>query len=91
MRLQLSDTNAVIHLSARDTYDWANRPGERWPCSQLSNKRVMACFDRNGLYDLTINGRDGDCDVNEFNAIISDNCRKRVPENHPLRSILVQP
>ena len=67
-----------LWLSADDTYDWANnRPGEEWPCSTLSGKRVFAQFEDNGdLVDLTINGitggRDGEVDGHELTAMTDD-------------------
>lgn len=65
-------TEDAIWLSARDTYEWAHRTGASWPCSTLSGHRVFAAFDSNGLCDLTIDGKDGDCDAHELSAIISD-------------------
>ena len=65
----------TIWLSARDTYDWANKPGASWPCSFLSNRRVVAVFEDNGdLVDLAIDGGRGDqdCPADEFNAIMAD-------------------
>jgi len=65
--------NNKIWLSARDTYNWAHRPGNSWPCSQLAGHRVFAEFADNGdLIDYTIDGRYKDVDANEFNAIMGD-------------------
>ena len=74
-RIQRNEYGVKIWLSARDTYDWARRPGNSWPCFQLSDRRVFAEFAPNGdLVDLSINGGRGpqDCDATEFNAITED-------------------
>jgi hypothetical protein len=65
-------TGYTLWLSATDTWLWARKPGAIWPCSTLSNNRLMVMVDRNGLCDLTINGRDGDCDGNELDACVAD-------------------
>ena len=90
MRMQIGESGIVVWLSPRDTYEWAHKPGAHWPCSTLSNRRVMAGFDSNGLCEFTINGRDGDCDSHEFNAILADLCGSRVPKDHPLAWIFEQ-
>lgn len=80
MRIQQNEHATKIWLSARDTYDWANRPGARWPCSQLADRRVFAEFDRHGdLVDVALDGGKGeqDCDSNEFNACIADHLRAK--------------
>lgn len=64
-----------IWLSARDTYNWAHRPGATWPCSFLSDRQVFAEFDLAGdLVDLQIDGGRGDqdCPADEFTACIDD-------------------
>ena len=85
MRIQIQPSSFTVWLSADDTYEWANRPGKRWPCSQLSGKRVRAVFDRSGLVDLAIDGADGDCDAGEFNAILADYLEGKLPADHPAR------
>ena len=72
MRTQRYGNTVKVWLSANDTYDWANRPGESWPCSELSNKRVFAEFDHGDLVNVQINGRDRDVPIDEFNAMIED-------------------
>ena len=66
----------VYNLSARDTYDWANRPGESWKCSTLADRRVRIETDtRTGdIVGLTVDGRDddGNIDATELEAIIAD-------------------
>lgn len=75
MRVQRGDGYTSLWLSARDTEDWASRPGARWPCSFLAGRRLFAQFDRHGdLVDLAIDGGRGDqdCPADEFNAIVAD-------------------
>jgi hypothetical protein len=79
MRVQIDSNRVALWLSAADTANWARH----WPCSTLRLKRLFAEFDSNGLCDLTINGRDGDCDGVEFNAIISDFLAGKLPPGHP--------
>lgn len=84
MRVSFNAHGVSLWLSANDTATWADRPGARWPCSQLSGKRLFAQFDKGGLVDVTINGRSGvDCDVTEFNAITSDFLAAKLPQEHP--------
>lgn len=90
MRVQIYDNGVNVWLSANDTYEWANRPGKRWPCSDLSGKRVFASFDRNGLCDIAIDGKsDTDVSGHEFNAIIADFLDKKLPKDHPCRFVCV--
>ncbi len=79
MKTAINAHGVTLWLSERDTYSW----GRRWPCSTLSDKRVRASFDTNGLFDLAINGStDVDVDINEFNAITSDFLRQKLPKDH---------
>lgn len=85
MKVQISNGNIRLWLSADDTYDWAHKTGAIWPCSKLAGKRLFAEFDANGLVDYRVNGRDGiDIPSDEFNAITSDFLRVKLPEDHPL-------
>ena len=73
MRIQRYDQTVKIWASTNDTYRWANRSGESWPCSQLSGNRLFAEFDKGHLVDYAINGKDGvDIDATEFNAFTQD-------------------
>ena len=75
MRIKRSQYGVNLWLSARDTYEWARKPGAAWPCSQISGRRLFAAFERNGdLVDVSIDGGRGeqDVDANEFNAITAD-------------------
>jgi hypothetical protein len=79
MKTIVNKDSVMVWLSERDTYSWARR----WPCSQLSDKRVRAVFDTNGLIELAINGHTNvDVDHNEFNAITSDFLRQKLPKDH---------
>ncbi len=82
--------NAVIlKLSARDTQQWASRPNAAWPCSTLAGKRVLAAFDRNGLYELAIDGRDDDCDAHELSAICADHIKRKIGKDHDVYFVTV--
>lgn len=89
MRTAITPHSVTLWLSAADTSEWARRPGSAWPCSQLAGTRIFAQFDRNGLVDFLIDGRAGDCDVNEFNAITSDLLAAKIPDGHPCRFVVV--
>jgi hypothetical protein len=63
----------TIWLSAKDTYDWAHRPGAAWPCSTLSGHRLRATIQDDDLVDLTVDGRnDYEVDGGELDAILAD-------------------
>lgn len=90
MRLQDNGDSFAIWVSARETQDWATRPGDAWPCSTLAGKRLYAAFDTNGLFDLTVNGRDSvDIDSHEFNALVSDFAAERLNADHPCYFVAV--
>ncbi len=90
MRLKNYGDSLTLWLSATDTHEWANRTGESWPCSTLAGHRLMACFDQNGLLDLTVDGRDaGDLDSHEFNAMTSDFLADRLVPDHALHFVTV--
>jgi len=74
MRIKKSDNgNTQLWLSANDTYNWANKPDGKWPCSVLSGRRLYAEFDKSGdLVDMIIDGQRPDCPADEFDAITSD-------------------
>ena len=75
MRIEDNPQGLKVSLSARDTWDWATRPGKVWPCSFLSDRRVFAEFGCMGdLVDLSIDGGKGDqdCPSDELNAIMDD-------------------
>lgn len=75
MRIKRHDNSYVMWLSADDTYKWAHRPNNRWPCSTMSGKRFVICVNSNGLYDLTMNGKsinnNIDIDGTELDACVS--------------------
>jgi hypothetical protein len=68
-----------LWLSANDTYRWAHRAGNSWPCSTLSGKRIALSVDSNGINYLTVNGKEGvDVDENELTAIVADHLPKEL-------------
>ena len=91
MRVKIWETGVNVWLSSNDTYDWAHRAGSSWPCSQLSERRVFAQFDRNGLCELAIDGGRGDqdCDGTEFGACISDHLVGKLAVDHPCYDVVV--
>jgi len=92
MKVSIDSDHVALWGSASDTYEWAHRPFKRWPCSALSGHRFVATFDRNGLCDLTIDGRhNGGPEVmaDELSAICADLLREKLPEDHPAWSVAV--
>ena len=85
MRLKDTGNAFTIWVSADDTYEWARRINNAWPCSELSGSRFVATFDTNGLLDLSVDGKDapGYFDATEFNACVSDLAETRIPKDHP--------
>lgn len=75
MKIEKQGKTIKLWLSAKDTYQWANKPGGAWPCSYLAGKRLFAEFYDGDLVDYTVNSK---CDkipgvsADEFNAITSD-------------------
>lgn len=54
---------------------WANRPGERWPCSEVAGNSVFAAFDTKGnLVECAVNNGRGaqEISLDEFNALMDD-------------------
>lgn len=85
---RLPDGSLIVKLSARDTYDWAHRPGASWPGSQLADRRVVAEFDSRGdLVDLSIDGGRGEQDVDEteFTACTSDFIARHFPDHEAVK------
>ena len=83
-----SDGSLQVWLSAADTEEWAERPGESWPCSQLNGRSVFAEFDSDGdLVDMTVDSGRGDQDIDgtEFNACLSDHIALRYPDHPAIR------
>ena len=73
MRISRTNYGTQLWLSAKDTYNWANKIGAFWPCSDLSGHRLYAEFNKDGdLVDYTIDGKTEYCSQNEFDAITSD-------------------
>jgi hypothetical protein len=80
-RITFDQNGVVLHVSARETTEWAGR----WPCSQLRGHSLRAQFDARGdLVDYAVDGRDRfDVLHDEFNALTSDMIRRRLPADHP--------
>lgn len=89
MKIQINPTSVNLWLSANDTDQWANRAGSHWPCSQLSESRVFASFDTNGLCDFTVDGKSADVDGNELSAICADHLVLMLPKTHPCYDVAV--
>ena len=91
MRFTDQGNGFCLWLSARDTADWARKPGAAWPCSWLSGRRLFVAFDSGGLVDLQVDGGKGDqdCPVDELNAIVADFAGKRLGEGHPCHFVAV--
>ncbi len=70
-------------------WDWARRPGDAWPCSELEDAdTISAGFDTNGLVELDHPGID-DVASDEFNAWSSDVLGECLPEQHPCHFVTV--
>ena len=73
-----------LWLSARETSEWARRPGASWPCSQITGRPLYAEFDRHGdLIDYRLSGASMDVSCDEFDAITSDFLRAAYGPEHP--------
>lgn len=77
-------TGYVMWLSARDTYNWANKPDASWPCSTLADEAIRVEVDSNGLCDGKF---PDDCDGNELDAIVADYLPKRLRHLWPVWSV----
>lgn len=90
MRLRDDGNGFCLWVSADETYAWAHRSGASWPCSTLSGHRFLAVFDRNGLCDLTVDGKEaGDIDGHELSACIADHAARKLPKEHPCYFVAV--
>ena len=74
MRIKKYFNTVNIWASSTDTYKWANRPGDSWPCSTISDKRLFIQLDKGDIIDLTVNGKqdNGLIDGYELSAFIND-------------------
>ena len=89
---RIADNGSAVTLwvSARDTYDWAHRSGNAWPCSTLSGHRFCATFDSNGLLDLTVDGRyPRSVRSDELSAICAYTLSDRIDPDHPVYFVAV--
>ena len=80
MRFRGEPQGYTLWLSARETEAWALRPYARWPCSTTAGHRLVIRVDRNGLWDLSLDGRSdrGEIDGTELDAIVADH----LPKSH---------
>ena len=72
MKIHGKLNDCVATLSARDTDEWASKPGAAWPCSTLAGHRIRVEISDGDLVDFQIDGHDGDCDGVELDAILAD-------------------
>lgn len=79
MRIKQYGNTVKIWASANDTYKWANRTHESWPCSELSGNRVFIELHKGDLVDFALNGKYGDIDAAELNAFIEDTLKEYPP------------
>lgn len=91
--VHISDHGLTLWASKRATANWANKPGAIWPCSTLAGRRLKVEFDRNGICDMSLNGRYADSgapvDASELNAFVWDMVSDVLPEEHPARDVLI--
>uniref|UniRef100_A0A6M3K9G9 Uncharacterized protein n=1 Tax=viral metagenome TaxID=1070528 RepID=A0A6M3K9G9_9ZZZZ len=86
-----------IDASINETWTWANRHGNRWPCSTIASRAIFAIFDPNGLAWMEAqeemeddNGALSmlpvdDIDGGEFDAWVADCLRDALPADHACR------
>lgn len=82
----------TIEADSSQLWEWANRPGHRWPCSELARLEgpLVAEFDSNGLLDLTGDGGpDSDLSGAELSAWATDCLRDVLPADHPAYAVAV--
>jgi uncharacterized protein (DUF3820 family) len=77
----IEDGRVIIDATGEQLAAWAERPGQRWPCSELAKMpSLRAEFDTGGLVDLS------DASLllaaDEFNAWSSDVLRSVLPTDH---------
>jgi hypothetical protein len=70
--MKINNNSFKLWLSKNETYNWAHRINNSWPCSQLSGNRLFVEFSKGNLIDIAINGKTEDCDNNELCAIVAD-------------------
>lgn len=88
MRIKVHDSGYQLWLSARDTYDWAHKAGNSWPCSTVSDYRLFVDVDINGLCVLTVDGGGADIDSDELEAIVADHLPTKAKQHWPTWSRL---
>jgi hypothetical protein len=78
MKIRRDKNGYCMWLSARDTAAWATRDGNCWPLSVFAGRRLYVMAGKNGLEEITLNGRedmpqvDNKTSVDELQALVSD-------------------
>lgn len=76
MRIKREQNGAYqVWLSAKDSWGFANQPGNRWVCSETSGRRFRLSFDRKGeLMECVIDGRCPGVGIglDELNALLRE-------------------
>jgi hypothetical protein len=86
----VSPEKVEIRAGHDELHAWANRPGCRWPCSELATlERIAVAFDRSGLLALDTKPELHDLAADELNAWSSDVLRALIPTDHPVYYISV--
>ena len=90
MQINIGLDSVILKLSRQDTMMWATRPHESWPCSTLAGHRFVACFDTNGLWEFTVDGKDNAViDGHELSSCCCDWLKNRIPKDHPCYYVVV--
>ena len=51
MKLKSTPSGYILSLTGQDITDWANKPGQSWPCSTLAGHSIEIEVDAGGLCD----------------------------------------
>lgn len=76
MKIEREGNSTIkLWLDAEDTWQWARRPGDLWPCSYIAGKTLYAEFSNGDLVDYALDGSSDEAlnvSSDEFIAITSD-------------------
>ena len=72
MKITVYDKTVQLYANSDDTYRWANRSGNNWPCSELSGKALFVELCGGDLVDLSLTGGSENLPSHELNAFIED-------------------